>query len=169
MRPRLLLLLLLAAGCAGGTPGPVAPVREHIAPEGWESSYHELHYSPVVKIGDRVIVSGIPAAVGATDEEKIRWMFRKLEEHLAAAGATMADVVELTSFHVSTDSADFKARLAPMLVVHREVFRDHYPAWTAVGTSGLYSANAPVELRAVAIIGSGKAPRVRVAPAAGVK
>ncbi len=135
------------------------PTREHLAPSGWEDSYNDLHYTPVLKIGNRVIVSGIPAITGDTDEDKIRWMFAQLKAHLEQAGATLEDVVEITSYHVATDNADFRKKIEPMLKVHREVFRDHYPAWTAVGTTALFSANAPVELRAEAIIGSGKAPK----------
>lgn len=139
-----------------------APTREHLAPSGWEDSYIDLHYTPVLKIGNRVIVSGIPATQGDTDEDKIRWMFAQLKAHLEKAGASIEDVVEITSYHVSTDNADFRRKIEPMLKVHREVFRDHYPAWTAVGTTALFSANAPVEMRAEAIIGSGKAPKEKI-------
>lgn len=132
-----------------------APTREHLAPPGWEGSYHGLHYTPVLRVGDRVIVSGIPAIEGDTDEAKIRWAFQQMEAHLKAAGATMADVVELQSFHVATDHDDFRRRVEPALKVHREFFKDHYPAWTAVGTTALFSKGAPMEIRAEAIIGSG--------------
>ena len=153
--------LLLASALVAAQ--EATPTREHLAPEGWEGSYHDLHYTPVLKVGDRVIVSGIPAVVGETDEDRIRWMFRQLEAHLVRAGATLADVVELQSFHVARDHAEFRRKLEPMLKVHREVFRDHYPAWTAVATPALYSADAPVELRAEAIIGSGRAPKADIA------
>jgi enamine deaminase RidA (YjgF/YER057c/UK114 family) len=157
------LLLLIAHGAlAAGEP----PSREHLAPAGWEGSYHQLHYSPVVKIGERVLVSGIPALEGDSEEAKIRWAFQQLRLHLEQAGATMEDVVELTSFHVAGDPAEFRARLEPVLRVHREFFKDHYPAWTAVGTSALYSADAPMELRAEAIIGSGRAARSEIPPPA---
>lgn len=139
-----------------------APTREHLAPPGWEDSYHGLHYSPVVKIGDRVIVSGIPASQGADDEARIRWMFAQLKAHLEQAGATLEDVVELQSFHVAKDHAEFRRRMEPVLKVHREVFRDHYPAWTAVGTTALFSGDAPMELRAEAVIGSGQRARARI-------
>jgi enamine deaminase RidA (YjgF/YER057c/UK114 family) len=150
--------LLSVPAFAGETP----PSREHLAPAGWEGSYHRLHYSPVVKIGDRVIVSGIPASVGDTEEAKVRWMFTELQRHLQEAGATLDDVVELTSFHVARDHAEFRDRIEPVLRVHREFFKDHYPAWTAVGTSALFSADAPAELRAEAIIGSGRAPKADI-------
>ena len=155
-------LFAAACLCSGAAFAGEAPTREHLAPAGWEDSYHGLHYTPALKVGNRVIVSGIPAVQGNTDEDKIRWMFAQLKLHLEQAGATLGDVVELSSFHVATDHADFRRKIEPMLKVHREVFRDHYPAWTAVGTTALFSANAPVELRAEAIIGSGKAPKAQI-------
>lgn len=157
-------LLLLVAHCACAA--EASPSREHLAPSGWEGSYNELHYSPVVKIGDRVVVSGIPALEGDSEEARIRWAFEQLRLHLEKAGATLEDVVELTSFHVARDHAEFRTRLEPVLRVHREFFKDHYPAWTAVGTSALYSAEAPMELRAEAIIGSGRAARSDIPPPA---
>ncbi len=157
------LLGIVFAATANAQTSSAAPTREHLAPEGWEDSYHGLHYSPVVKIGNRVIVSGIPAGgPGKTDEEKIRWMFGQLKAHLEKAGATLEDVVEITSFHVATDHADFRKKVEPMLKVHHEVFRDHYPAWTAVGTTALFSKDAPVEMRAEAIIGSGKSAKADI-------
>ncbi|MEO6366092.1 MAG: Rid family hydrolase [Luteimonas sp.] len=156
--PALFLLPMMSLAAAQDT----APTREHFAPDGWEESYTDLHYTPVLRIGNRVLVSGIPATQGNTDEDKIRWMFAQLKAHLEKAGASIEDVVEITSYHVATDNADFRRKIEPMLKVHREVFRGHYPAWTAVGTTALFSANAPVELRAEAIIGSGKAPKTMI-------
>jgi enamine deaminase RidA (YjgF/YER057c/UK114 family) len=89
-----------------------------------------------------------------------------LEAHLKTAGATLDDVVELQSFHVAKDHAEFRARIEPVLKVHREFFKDRYPAWTAVGTTALFSPGAPMELRAEAIIGSGARAKVAIpAPA----
>lgn len=158
-----LLFATLVAPAFAGEDAP-SPSREHLAPAGWEGSYNDLHYSPVVKIGDRVIVSGIPAIEGDNEEAKIRWAFEQLRLHLEKAGATIADVVELTSFHVARDHKEFRARIEPVLRVHREFFKDHYPAWTAVGTSALFSADAPMELRAEAMIGSGRAPKADIPP-----
>lgn len=155
MRCTRLLLALCAALVVLPAGAEQAPTREHFAPDGWEQSYHGLHYSPVVRIGDRVIVSGIPAARGETEEEKIRWAFQQMQAHLKEAGATMADVVELQSFHVSANREEFLRRVDPVLKVHREFFKDHYPAWTAVGTTALFSEGAPMEIRAEAIVGSG--------------
>ncbi|MBX9400867.1 hypothetical protein K4L06_06040 [Lysobacter sp. BMK333-48F3] len=158
------VVLCLAGVCAGAVRADeAAPARMHLAPSGWESSYHELHYSPVVRIGDRVIVSGIPAVEGADDEAQARWVFAELERHLRSAGAGLEDVIELQSFHVAGDHAEFRRRIAPVLKVHREFFKRHYPAWTAVATGGLYSKEASMELRAEAVIGSGRRARAEIA------
>lgn len=164
MRRLCLSAVLSCLACAASA--QQAPTREHFAPPGWEGSYHGLHYTPVVRVGDRVIVSGIPAIEGDTDEAKIRWAFRQLQVHLEKAGAGMADVVELQSFHVARDHDEFRRRIEPALKVHREFFKDHYPAWTAVGTTALYSKDAPMEIRAEAVIGSGARARADIpAPA----
>jgi enamine deaminase RidA (YjgF/YER057c/UK114 family) len=140
-----------------------SPTREHLAPAGWEGSYHEFHYTPVVKVGDMVIVSGIPAMRGDSYEAKVRWMFEQLQAHLHSAGAALADVVELTSFHAGPqDTAAFRTEFEQFAKIHHEYFPDHYPAWTAVGTTALLAAGAPVEMRVVAMIGSGKAPKVDI-------
>lgn len=160
MHSRLLTLLLaclfpLAAGAQ-------APTRHHYAPPGWEQAYHTYKYSPVVKVGDTVFVSGIPAAKGDTNEAKVRWMFEELKRHLAEAGATTADVVEVISFHVVRDSASFGTDMDTVSRISAEYF-SHPPAWTAVATPALLAEGAPLELRALAIIGSGRRPQADIA------
>jgi len=140
-----------------------APTREHFAPPGNEAAYHDWHYTPVVKVGDMVIVSGIPAAGPGTYEEKVRRMFEALGKQLAQAGATYADVVELTTFHTGpTDPQGFQAEFARFAPIHHAFFPTHYPAWSAVGTSALLAPGAVVEMRAVAMIGSGRAPKADI-------
>ena len=144
-----------------------APTREHLAAKGGESAYHDWHYTPVVKVGDMVIVSGIPSGPGKTYEEQIRAMFKRLQAELATAGATLADVVEINTFHAqATDTASFRAEFEKFAPIHHEYFPANYPAWTAVGTTALLANDAAVEMRVVAMIGSGKNPRVSIpAPA----
>ncbi len=160
LRIALSLSLLVLAGPALAES---SASREHIVPRGLERAYTDYHYSPVVKVGNQVIVSGIPAGPGETYEAQVRSMFERLKVHLESAGATMVDVVELTSFHAAAkDTAGFQAEFERLKPIHHEFFPDHYPAWTAVGTTTLLANGAPVELRAVAIIGSGKNPTVKM-------
>lgn len=157
MTPRLacLMLSLLPFAAAAET----TPTREHFATPGHEAAYHDWHYTPVVKVGNLVTVSGIPAAGPGTYEEKVRRMFVSLGKQLELAGASYADVIELTTFHVGpNDPESFRAEIARFAPIHHEYFPDHYPAWSAVGTTALIARDAVLEMRVVAMIGSGRAP-----------
>lgn len=154
MRLVFLSLLLLLSACATHTAS-----RTHIVPVGWEGAYDQYHYTPVVRVGDTVIVSGIPAGPGDDYEAKIRSMFERTKMMLKASGAELGDVVELNTFHSEAkNSASFQAEFEVFKKVHAEYFKDHYPAWTAVGTTALLADGAPVEMRVMAIVGSGKNP-----------
>lgn len=129
-------------------------------PEGWAGAY-EFGYAPVVRVGDWVIVSGIPGGGEGSYEDKIRRMYGRAQELLEEAGATIDDVVELTTFHVQPrDSAAFNEEFARYMPIHREFFGEHRPAWTAIGGSVLLSPSAVVEMRLVAVAGSGTSSRV---------
>lgn len=157
----ILLFSLLLSACA-----MTAPTRVHVVPPRWEKAYDDYHYSPSVRVGDTVYVSGIPAAPGDTYEARVRSMFERLKSLLAASGASLDDVVEITTFHAQPkDSVEFDTEFEIFKKIHGEYFHDHYPAWTAVGTTALISPGAPVEMRAVAVIGSGR-KAVRAASAA---
>ncbi len=129
-------------------------------PPGWEGAY-EFGYAPVVRVGNLVIVSGVPAGGPGTYEQKIRRMYERAAALLAEAGAKVEDVVELSTFHrEAKDTPGFSAEFDRYMPIHREFFRDHRPAWTAVGTTALLSPSAPVEMRLMAVVGSGAASRV---------
>ena len=139
---------------AGGTD------REILVPEGWEGAYR-FGYAPVVKVGDMVIVSGVPASGEGSYEDKVRGMYERTRDLLEAAGATFDDVVEITTFHLDPkNSPTFRAEFEKYMPIHREFYGEHRPAWTAVGTSALLSGTGIVEMRTVAVIGSGKSSRV---------
>jgi enamine deaminase RidA (YjgF/YER057c/UK114 family) len=160
------LFCTLLAGCAGGV--RTTPDSAIIIPTGREPAYDSYHYAPAVRVGEMVVVSGIPAARGDTYEARIRWMFDRLKLTLEAAGASIDDVIEINTFHREPkDTAAFNEEFKRFLVVHEEYFHGNYPAWTAVGTTALLADDAPVEMRAVAVIGYGKHRRVlRGKPAA---
>lgn len=166
--PRWILALSVAAGLAIVTTATASEVERTIhVPPGWEGAY-EFGYAPVVRVGEMVIVSGIPAGGPGSYEEKIRRMYERARDLLASAGASFDDVVELSTFHAEpTDSAAFRAEFERYMPIHRSFFGEHRPAWTAVGTTALLSPGAPVEMRLLAVVGSGKNSRVvRDAPPA---
>jgi enamine deaminase RidA (YjgF/YER057c/UK114 family) len=158
-----LTMALIAGMTTSALAADVAPTREHFAPPGYESAYHDWHYTPALKVGDTVYVSGIPAGGPGSYDDKVRRMFGELRKQLELAGASMADVVELNSFHVQPkDTQAFREEFKQFEAIHHEFFPSHYPAWTAVGTTALLSPSAVVEMRAVAVIGSGRAPKANI-------
>jgi len=129
-------------------------------PAGWEGAY-EFGYAPAVRVGPWVIVSGIPAGGPGTYEEKVRRMYQRAKELLEDAGATLDDVVELMTFHVEPrDSPALQEEFQRYMPIHRELFGEHRPAWTAIGGATLLAPTAVVEMRVVAVVGSGENSRV---------
>jgi len=156
---RFVAILVLVVGVGASLP-VVAGKRSSkviVIPPGADRAYDDYHYAPAVRVGDTVIVSGIPAAGADSYEGKVRNMFERTRRVLAEAGAVMEDVVDITTFHAEArDTAGFREEFARFLAIHREYFTEGYPAWTAVGTSALLAEGAVVEMRVVAVVGAGK-------------
>lgn len=126
--------------------------REAIIPPGMEDVYNKIHYAPAVRVGDTIYVSG---QIGRDEnmqlvegrEAQIVQAFENLKKVLSAAGATMEDIVDLTSFH--TDMRDLPLF---MQIKDRYLQRD-FPAWTAIGAASLCGAPGYIiEIKAVAVV-----------------
>jgi enamine deaminase RidA (YjgF/YER057c/UK114 family) len=119
--------------------------------------YDAYHFAPATRVGDTVWVSGqvgIDAAMrpGKDMAEQAALAFEALSGVLAAAGATLADVVELTTFHT-----DLRGEMEAFAAVKDQYFPERFPSWTAVGVTQLAMPEFLVEVRAVAVAGSGGA------------
>ena len=125
-----------------------------VNPPGTEKVYEKLQFSQAVRVGDTVWVSGQvgmdeTGMAGDVIEEQARLAFQNLQRVLEAAGSSLADIVELVSFHTSMNSIrDFGK-------VKAEFISENYPAWTAVGVRELALPQLLVEIKATAVIGSG--------------
>ncbi len=119
-----------------------------LIPEKWRSIYDGWGFSPALKVGDTIYVSGMIARLmgEGTYEERyangLRDLFKNLEEILAESGATLDDIVELTSFHT-----DLPRQMETALKVRRELMKLPHPAWTAVGTSSLAIPDGQTEIK----------------------
>ncbi|MBL8519360.1 MAG: hypothetical protein JNK75_01695 [Betaproteobacteria bacterium] len=164
---RLCAAAFLTTSLAAAAQSGDAPAKVIILPERAEAIYNQYHYAPAVRVGNRVIVSGIPAAGPGTYRDQVKRMFGIALSILRMSGASMADVIEIQTFHVNArNSDDFQKELADFLEVHKEYLPVHYPAWTAIGNAVLLAPGAVVEMRLEAVIGSGQAARVEKIPAA---
>ena len=125
--------------------------REDIVPEGSERVYEKLRYSPAVRVGNVVHVSGVigTRADGSVDDDpaaQFGQAFANLGEVLAAAGCTPADVVEMTSFHVG-----LQQHMRAFMAAKRDAMvGPPHAAWTAIGVVELAVPGGLVEIRATA-------------------
>lgn len=123
---------------------------QSIVPTSMQSTYDSSHFSPAVVDGDRIFVSGV---IGTNAEGKVpddpttqfECAFEGVKQILEAAGATLADIVELTSYHVGLHD-----HLGTFFAVKDKYLLEPYPAWTAIGVSALARRNGLVELRVTA-------------------
>jgi 2-iminobutanoate/2-iminopropanoate deaminase len=111
------------------------------------------HYTDAVRAGDLLFVSGCIAVdgdgrlVGGDDAvAQTRQVFANLEAILAAAGASIRDVVKVTVF-----LTDVRDRVA-VNTVREEIFGGTRPASTLVEVSKLVVDGARVEIEAVALL-----------------
>lgn len=127
--------------------------RQAIIPPGMASVYEKIGYAPALKVGRTIYVSGQigrDASMKLVEgrEAQITQAFENLRLVLEAAGASLADVVDLTSYH--TDLRD-----QPLFMQVRDrYFTTHpKPAWTAIGAHMLCGTPGYiVEIKAVAVL-----------------
>ena len=125
--------------------------REAIFPAGRHALYENHRYSAAIKSGDLLFVSG---QVGSrTDgspepdfERQVRLAFDNLKATLGAAGCTIDDIVDVTSFHTDPES-----QFNTIMKVKNEIFdQQPYPNWTALGVNWL--AGFDFEIKVIARI-----------------
>jgi enamine deaminase RidA (YjgF/YER057c/UK114 family) len=160
-----------AASALAAEPYPLripAPGGEAIIPDA-ESQYHydTFRFSAARRVGDVLYVSGV--IVNRNKDEgndaaafrmQARRAFKRLQFILESSGSSFADVAMINSFHV-WQGPNFKGTRDEQFGIFEEVIgefiRPPYPAWTAVGTTGLLSDGGIVEVQLIA--------RTRVPPA----
>jgi 2-iminobutanoate/2-iminopropanoate deaminase len=111
-------------------------------------------YSPAVKAGDTIYVSGQIPLDPATGQiapggiaAETRQVLTNIQKILEGAGASMSQVVRCGVYLV--DAADFQ----PMNAVYTEFFGDAKPARTTIIVAALPLPNARIEIDAVAYVG----------------
>lgn len=120
-----------------------------ITPPNRHALYEEHGYSPAIQSGDLLFVSG---QVGSREdgspepvfEDQVRQAYANLKAILAEAGASLADVIDVTTFH--TDPASQFETI--MKVRASEIGDGPKPNWTAVGVTWL--AGFDFEIKAIA-------------------
>lgn len=122
--------------------------RGPVIPEGSETSYERFHFAPAYRVGDTLYVSGV-IGTGESLEEEFASAFENLSSVLAAAGYSLDDVVEMTSFHV-----DMSKTLGAFMAARDQVMSEPWPAWTAIGCTELAIPTGRAEVKVTAVLRS---------------
>jgi enamine deaminase RidA (YjgF/YER057c/UK114 family) len=138
-----------------------APGGEIILPDTDAKYHHDTwRFSAARRLGDTLYVSGVivnrkpnEGTDVAAFKLQTRRALNRLKQILEASGASFADVAMINSFHVwqgpnfsGTRDQQFQA----FEEVIDEFMKPPYPAWTAVGTTGLLSDGGIVEVQLIA-------------------
>ncbi|MBA8901233.1 RidA family protein [Phyllobacterium sp. P30BS-XVII] len=125
--------------------------REAIFPANRHALYEEHGYSAAIRSGDLLFVSG---QVGSRSdgtpepdfERQVQLAFENLKATLAAAGCTLDDIVDVTTFHTDPEN-----QFGTIMAVKQEIFSTRpYPNWTAIGVNWL--AGFDFEIKVIARI-----------------
>ena len=160
-------VLLVAAGtvqAAESEKWPLvipAPHGSVILPnENAKRAHDEFRYAAIRRVDNMLYISGV--IVGRREGEgkdaaafklQADRGFQRLKGLLESAGASFNDVVMINSFHV-WEGPDFEGTKQQHFALFEEVadtyLQPPYPAWTAVGTTGLLGNGGIVEVQLIA-------------------
>jgi enamine deaminase RidA (YjgF/YER057c/UK114 family) len=124
--------------------------KKSIVPSAWRTKYDTWHFSPAVESGGFLFVSGCTGTrpdgtISPDVREQTRQAFETVEMSLVEAGASLADVVEIVSYHVKLEE-----HFEDFCKIKDEFIHEPYPAWTAVGVSELAANGAVIEVKVTA-------------------
>lgn len=126
-----------------------------IVPDSLKERTQQLQFAPAVRAGDMVYCSGVIAALqdgeAATDEAYFRAVdaaFAEIDMILREAGGSVADIVDMTGYHVN-----FEQHMGPMFQAKAKWMPGpFFSCYTLIGISALYDPLGFVELKARAYI-----------------
>lgn len=128
-------------------------IRTIAAEWDWETA---LPPAPAVRAGDTIYLSGQIAlgrdgsVVGVNDlAAQARQCFANIRSILARDGATMQDVVKMTTYFACPLTDEVTAEYWQ---IRKEVFGTHRPASTGVSVSALIYPEVMLEIEAIAVL-----------------
>ena len=115
-----------------------------------EVQYEEWGLAPGLRVGDTLYCSGqlgigSDGEVPKDAETQFTNAFEAVKRVLETAGASFADVVEMTTFHIGLVS-----ELETFAKVRDRYVEEPYPAQTAIGVAELGLPGAILELKVIA-------------------
>lgn len=155
--PRIAALSIVFALTPRAAQAQVAP-RDSSIVRGDRTIWHEHHpserewgYAQAIVIGNTIHMSGTIGG-GATMEEQLRQIYRRIERGLAKHGARMEHIVRETVF-----TKDVQA-LAAANAVRKAAYAGHTPAASWVQVTRLLAEQALVEIEVTAVLPTAPSP-----------
>lgn len=127
--------------------------REAIFPANRHALYEEHGYSAAIRSADLLFVSGqVGSRSDGTPEPdfqlQVQLAFENLKATLDAAGCTLDDIVDITTFHTDPEN-----QFPTIMAAKQKIFSaPPYPNWTAIGVNWL--AGFDFEIKVIARIPS---------------
>lgn len=118
--------------------GQTMTQRQPIFPPNRHALYEKHGYSAAIRSGDLLFVSGqVGSREDGTPEpdfaDQVQRAFDNLQDVLKAAGGSLDDIVDVTTFHTDPEN-----QFGTILEIKNRVFgQPPYPSWTAVGVTWL--------------------------------
>ncbi|MET2829296.1 RidA family protein [Mesorhizobium shangrilense] len=114
------------------------------------TAFEKYGYSPAVRAGGLLFLAGVvgvrpDGSVPDSVAEQSELAFQRTAELLRLEELTMADLVEVVSYHV-----DISKNLADFILVKERYFERPFPTWTIIGIEALARPVLKVEIRSVA-------------------
>ena len=128
--------------------------KEVICPDSWQNIYRRVTFSPAVKKGRVIVLSGQLSIDRETGEligegdivAQTRQIYKNMQRILETANASMADIIQTTDYMTTIE------RYKETANIRREYFGGSFPASTGVIVAGLLNPKALIEIDAIAIV-----------------
>jgi enamine deaminase RidA (YjgF/YER057c/UK114 family) len=136
--------LLLAAPAAARDPAKVLMPTD---PEAL-AQQNQYGYADAVIAGDMIYLSGVIAAPAPGEKDLVpayERAFARIEATLNRAGASWADVVDMTTYHT-----DLAGQVADIATVKNRHVKAPFPAWTAIQITKLFEPTGVTEIKVTA-------------------
>ncbi|MCS3467541.1 enamine deaminase RidA (YjgF/YER057c/UK114 family) [Pseudomonas sp. JUb42] len=118
--------------------------------------YESYGYSPAVRAGNLLFIAGevgfrADGSIPESAAEQTEVALERTKEVLRLQGLTMADLVEVVSYHVN-----LKDTVNEFLPVKARYTEKPFPAWSIIGVEALALPELKIEIRSVAVFPEGK-------------
>jgi len=112
--------------------------------------FEKFSYSAAVRAGDFIYVAGQiglnpDGSMPENDETQIVNAFERLKITIEAAGSSLADIIELVSYHVG-----LQKHLARFVEIKDRYIPAPFPTWTILEIAGLARPGLVIEIKAIA-------------------